>query len=155
MASSRNFRRIAEQMKNSNGRFAITFQFSCPNKKIKSNHQKVFRKVVVLKISPTNVVRFVQVSKGCYQRYGNFISKPHPWTFFDILNMEYNCHIFLKYLVFQMKNLVFQLKTQHFSLRLNSRYQENYYARPLVVFVCCKCLDCNKETKRQIKKNSN
>ena len=29
--------------------------------------------------------------------------------------MEYDCHIFLKYLVFQMKNLVFQSNTLDFA----------------------------------------
>ena len=35
-----------------------------------------------------------------------------PWISIEILgiSMEYDCHIFLKYLVFQIKNLVFQSK---------------------------------------------
>ena len=108
--------------------------------------------------------------------------------------MEYDCHIFLKYLVFQRKNLGSRFKTLDFDRNsryfeseilkyqvfhtLNSKYQV-FRAKylvfrklgistkqpvprrllcPLVVFVCCKCLDCNYVTKRWIKKivvNSN
>ena len=41
--------------------------------------------------------------------------------------MEYDCHIFSKYLVFQMKNLVFQLKTLDFDR--NARYFESEFLK--------------------------
>ena len=84
-------------------------------------------------------------------------------------NMEYDCHIFSKYLVFQMKNLVFQSKYLVFRSKyqvfhtLNLKYQV-FRAKylvfrklgistkqpvpgsllcPLVIFTCCKCSDGN------------
>ena len=47
-----------------------------------------------------------------------------------IYKYEYKCHIFLKYLVFQMKNLVFQSKYLVFGLKTldfdrNTRYFES------------------------------
>ena len=50
-----------------------------------------------------------------------------PDTYID---MEYNCHIFSKYLVFQMKNLVFQSKYLVFQWKTldfdqNTRYFES------------------------------
>ena len=44
--------------------------------------------------------------------------------------MEYDCHIFLKYLVFQMKNLVFQSKhvvfwSKSLDFDRNTRYFES------------------------------
>ena len=115
--------------------------------------------------------------------------------------MEYDCHIFSNYLVFQMKNLVFQseylvFRSKPLDFGRNTRYFESGISKyqvfhtlnlkyqvfrakyavfrklgisniqlvprrllcPLVVFVCCKCLECNEETKRGIEKiaiNSN
>ena len=109
--------------------------------------------------------------------------------------MEYDCHIFSKCVVFQMKKLVFQSKylvfrSETLNFDRNTMYFESqilkywafhtlnlkYYVfrakylvfrklgiqtkQPvprrllcaLVIFVCCKCLDYNEETKRRIKK---
>ena len=75
-----------------------------------------------------NIHRKAPVPKFLYKRscsFGVFWS----WKIYERLlpkavDIEYDCHIISKYLVFQMKNL--------------------FQSKPLVVFVCCKCLDyCN------------
>ena len=52
------------------------------------------------------------------------------FIFIVVTNMEYDCHIFSKYLVFQMKNLVFQTKYLVFRSKTldfdqNTRYFES------------------------------
>ena len=102
------------------------------------------------------------------------------------ISMECDCHIFSKYLVFQMKNPVFQLKclvfqSKNLDFDQNTKYLETeilkyqvFHAQnfkyqvfqakylvfqkrgilklvprkllcPLVIFVCCKCLDYNED----------
>ena len=70
-------------------------------------NQKIISETLV-KISQT---RFKII---CYlDMYGNIlVNKPLLVNviFQKLNNMEYDCHMFSKYLVFQMKNLVFQSK---------------------------------------------
>ena len=49
--------------------------------------------------------------------------------------MEYDCHIFAKYLVFQMKNLVFQLKYLAFRLKtLDFKQNTRYFEWEMLMF---------------------
>ena len=50
------------------------------------------------------------------------------------ISIEYDCHIFSKYLVFQMKNLVFQIKSPLFRSKTLNYDRKNYGKRMSYIF---------------------